>query len=188
VPCTFVPGVSSVRFASTGDGIVLRFYGPVALVSGSKVRLYAADAWGRTTGSDLSAQLALTADGRTLVVRGVSSHTLAAGRYVIEHDVSDTGLVCGQLFTTTPPAVQPFKYHFFLFGEGGADSECSDFDGDGDTGTDADIEAFFACLAGSCCMTCMGPDFDCDGDDGTDADIEAFFRVLAGDPDDCACP
>ena len=97
-------------------------------------------------------------------------------------------LVCGQLFTTTPPAVQPFKYHFFLFGEGGADSECSDFDGDGDTGTDADIEAFLACLAGSCCMTCMGPDFDCDGDDGTDADIEAFFRVLAGDPDDCACP
>ena len=29
---------------------------------------------------------------------------------------------------------------------------CSaDFDGDGDVGTDADIEAFFACLAGNCC-------------------------------------
>ncbi len=63
-------------------------------------------------------------------------------------------------------------------------SQCSsgDFDNDGDTGTDADIEAFFACLAGNCCPTCwaLGADFDADGDAGTDADIEAFFRVLAG--------
>jgi WD40 repeat protein len=58
----------------------------------------------------------------------------------------------------------------------------ADFDGDGDVGTDADIEAFFACLAGNCCPTCFpgGTDFDGDGDTGTDADIEAFFRVLAG--------
>ncbi len=58
----------------------------------------------------------------------------------------------------------------------------SDFDGDGDSGTDADIEAFFACLAGNCCPTCFtgGSDFDGDGDSGTDADIESFFRVLAG--------
>ncbi len=58
----------------------------------------------------------------------------------------------------------------------------SDFDGDGDSGTDADIEAFFACLAGSCCAACHpgGSDFNGDGDSGTDADIEAFFRVLAG--------
>ncbi len=58
----------------------------------------------------------------------------------------------------------------------------ADFDGDGDIGTDADIEAFFACLAGNCCPTCYegGADFNGDGDLGTDADIEAFFRVLAG--------
>ncbi len=58
----------------------------------------------------------------------------------------------------------------------------ADFDGDGDTGTDADIEAFFACLSGNCCPTCFpgGADFNGDGDTGTDADIEAFFRVLAG--------
>ena len=58
----------------------------------------------------------------------------------------------------------------------------ADFDGDGDTGTDADIEAFFACLAGNCCATCwhLGADFNGDGDVGTDGDIEAFFRVLAG--------
>ncbi len=58
----------------------------------------------------------------------------------------------------------------------------ADFDNDGDTGTDADIEAFFACLAGSCCGTCwtLGADFNGDGDIGTDADIESFFRGLAG--------
>jgi hypothetical protein len=56
----------------------------------------------------------------------------------------------------------------------------ADFNHDGDAGTDADIEAFFACLAGNCCGTCGSADFNGDGDAGTDADIEAFFRVLAG--------
>jgi len=56
----------------------------------------------------------------------------------------------------------------------------SDFDGDGDTGTDLDIEAFFACLGGDCCVNCGSTDFDGDGDAGTDLDIEAFFRVIGG--------
>jgi hypothetical protein len=58
----------------------------------------------------------------------------------------------------------------------------SDFNGDGDFGTDQDIEAFFACLGGVCCATCWpgGSDFNGDGDFGTDQDIESFFRVLAG--------
>jgi len=56
----------------------------------------------------------------------------------------------------------------------------ADFDGDGDVGTDLDIEAFFACLGGDCCATCGSADFDGDGDTGTDLDIEAFFRVLGG--------
>jgi hypothetical protein len=58
----------------------------------------------------------------------------------------------------------------------------ADFDCDGDLGTDADIEAFFACLAGNCpAPPCpASADFNADGDLGTDADIEAFFRVLAG--------
>jgi hypothetical protein len=58
----------------------------------------------------------------------------------------------------------------------------ADFNCDGDTGTDADIEAFFRCLAGTCPGgTCpSNADFNADGDTGTDADIEAFFRVLAG--------
>lgn len=58
---------------------------------------------------------------------------------------------------------------------------CSaDFNGDCDLGTDSDIEAFFACLAGTCCPTCGSADFNADGDLGTDGDIEAFFRVLGG--------
>ena len=58
----------------------------------------------------------------------------------------------------------------------------ADFNGDTDFGTDQDIEAFFACLAGVCCPSCFpgGADFNSDGDYGTDQDIEAFFRVLAG--------
>jgi hypothetical protein len=56
----------------------------------------------------------------------------------------------------------------------------ADFDGDGDTATDADIEAFFACIAGTCCAQCGNPDFNNDGDPATSQDIEAFFRVLAG--------
>jgi probable HAF family extracellular repeat protein len=60
----------------------------------------------------------------------------------------------------------------------------ADFNCDGDTGTDADIEAFFACLAGNCpgAPCWASADFNGDGDSGTDADIEAFFRVLAGNP------
>jgi len=72
----------------------------------------------------------------------------------------------------------------FWAGIGPGASPCgsADFNCDGDIGTDADIEGFFACLAGSCppppCNN--SADFNGDGDIGTDADIEAFFRVLAG--------
>jgi hypothetical protein len=56
----------------------------------------------------------------------------------------------------------------------------ADFNHDGDTGTESDIEDFFACLGGDCCAACDPADFNGDGDVGTDADIESFFRVLAG--------
>jgi len=60
----------------------------------------------------------------------------------------------------------------------------TDFDGDGDEGTDADIEAFFSAIGGGICPTgtCGSTDFDGDGDEGTDADIESFFRRLGGGP------
>jgi probable HAF family extracellular repeat protein len=57
-----------------------------------------------------------------------------------------------------------------------------DFNHDGDIATDADIEAFFACLGGACCPTCDSADVNGDGDIGTDADIESFFRIIAGQP------
>jgi hypothetical protein len=58
----------------------------------------------------------------------------------------------------------------------------SDFNCDGDTGTDADIAAFFECLGGNCpAAPCTSSaDFNGDGDFGTDADIASFFRVLSG--------
>jgi hypothetical protein len=73
-------------------------------------------------------------------------------------------------------------YQFVCNPPGGCDS--ADFDCDGDVGTDADIEAFFACIAGNCpAPPCTNSsDFNHDGDLGTDADIEAFFRVLSGGP------
>ena len=65
-------------------------------------------------------------------------------------------------------------------------NECGpqDYNCGGDSGPDQDIEAFFACLGGTCCETCycQGSDFNGDGDFGTDQDIEAFFRVLGGNP------
>ncbi|HYE63760.1 MAG TPA: hypothetical protein VD997_17340 [Phycisphaerales bacterium] len=65
---------------------------------------------------------------------------------------------------------------------GGGNCGTSDFNGDGDFGTDQDIEAFFACIGGHCCDTCWpaGSDFNGDGDAATDQDIEAFFHVLGG--------
>jgi hypothetical protein len=73
-----------------------------------------------------------------------------------------------------------FTGGIFVGGSTGPRRCSPDFDGDGDAGTDADIEAFFACLGGDCCATCGSADFDGDGDAGTDADIEAFFRVIGG--------
>jgi hypothetical protein len=95
-----------------------------------------------------------------------------------------TTVTPGEVFTlaTTRPAAEaelPEQIGGDLLHEQ-PDFCSSDFDGDGDVGTDADIDAFFACLAGDCCTRCNTADFDGDGDVGTDADIEAFFRVLAG--------
>jgi hypothetical protein len=80
----------------------------------------------------------------------------------------------GGSFTSTPAGISAYIARFMV--------PTADFDRDGLPATDADIAAFFACLAGACCPTCGSADFNADGDSGTDADIEAFFRVLAGGP------
>jgi hypothetical protein len=87
--------------------------------------------------------------------------------------------VAGGAFTTAGSNFSAFfaRYTFGHLCCGSADFNC-----DGDVGTDADIEAFFACLAGICppppCTSTA--DFNGDGDVATNADIEAFFRVLGG--------
>jgi hypothetical protein len=74
----------------------------------------------------------------------------------------------------------PTGLNFTIKGTPAPTCGSADFNQDGDVGTDADIYAFFACIAGSCCASCGSADFDGNGDVGTDGDIEAFFRVLAG--------
>jgi hypothetical protein len=78
------------------------------------------------------------------------------------------------LMVTFVPGVNPCTRHC-----GSADFNC-----DGAIATDADIDSFFLCLAGTCppppCTSTA--DFDGDGAVATDQDIEAFFRVLAGQP------
>ncbi|HYE60815.1 MAG TPA: hypothetical protein VD997_02370 [Phycisphaerales bacterium] len=62
----------------------------------------------------------------------------------------------------------------------GSSCGSADYNGDGDAATDQDIEAFFACIGGSCCQSCGSADFNGDGDIATDQDIESFFRVIGG--------
>jgi glucose/arabinose dehydrogenase len=88
----------------------------------------------------------------------------------------------GELYFCTSTNLGPTGTNGVIYKMVGLPCGSADFNCDGDTGTDADIESFFACLAGTCppppCTNTA--DFNNDGDVGTDADIEAFFRVLAG--------
>jgi hypothetical protein len=124
--------------------------------------------------SDWGAWLRVVAvNGREvrLALQGVDP--LPPGAWVVWG--AESAFLCDQLMTSTPVEVKPFEFSFDVQGCGSPD-----YNRDGDVGMDADIDAFFACLAGSCCAACNGVDFNGDGDEGTDADIEAFFRVLAG--------
>jgi len=88
--------------------------------------------------------------------------------------VSAGDLAVGGGFTAAGDQVSAY------FARWGCPACHADFNHDGDTATDLDIEDFFRCIAGNCCATCDSADFNYDGDTATDADIEAFFRVLAG--------
>jgi hypothetical protein len=104
------------------------------------------------------------------------------GVYTVEHAPDDLGAANAIAFWSSGGAGSG-TYIINLTGACfGAASTCgsADFDHDGDSATDADIEAFFRCIAGNCCALCDSADFNGDGDSATDADIEAFFRVLAG--------
>jgi hypothetical protein len=130
---------------------------------------------------DLSAaNLSVSASQRlALVLR--SSQDLTHGEYDAEgsHDVYAGGGSFYRSFSGPwmPLADYDLMFRTYVTAPGGCSA---DFNHDGDTGTDQDIDAFFACLGGSCCATCDSADFNGDGDVGTDADIESFFRVLGG--------
>jgi subtilase family serine protease len=105
---------------------------------------------------------------------GIASGT-GTGNFVLQHDPSSLAFLHFRCNTTNSCGSAPSTAALLRVSS-------ADFNGDGDIGTDADIEAFFACLAGSCCPACGSADFNADGDIGTDTDIEAFFRVLGGGP------
>ncbi len=108
---------------------------------------------------------------------------LAAGTYYVAVGLIDLQPLATRWHVrTTSGSNLGIKMSILTNSDGAGGCGTADFDGDGDVGTDADIEAFFACLGGNCCGTCFpgGADFNGDGDTGTDADIEAFFRVLSG--------
>jgi opacity protein-like surface antigen len=113
-----------------------------------------------------------------------SSQDLSQGEYDVEgsHDVYGGGASFYRSISGPWIQIPDYDLMFRTYVESGGGSCTADFNHDGDVGTDDDIEAFFACLAGSCCAACGSADFNGDGDTGTDADIESFFRVLAGGP------
>ena len=129
--------------------------------------------------------------GNTLVMNNDGSHGmiegataligLKAGKHLVRIEYFEggggAGVIASWSGTGVTKAVIPASRWFVV------PPNCTaDFDGDGDTGTDFDISAFFACLGGNCCTACGSADFDGDGDFGTDFDIQSFFRVLGGGP------
>jgi hypothetical protein len=173
-PSNLVPGLIVVAINNSNVGGV----------SGTDLPTSVADAPNVTTGVELSIDLQeLGWDGGPVRVAGflngighdfVSNQVIGglptpAGQDFApslgETTLIDFSQIPGNQFVTIPPPC------------GTADFNC-----DGDVGTDADIESFFSCLAGTCppppCPSTA--DFNADGDVGTDADIESFFRVLAG--------
>jgi len=125
-----------------------------------------------------------TAVGHTMVPAAALNVSLQA--YGILGGGTNSSYSCSLRATTTMNILTPGVTATSCSGHTYSGCGSADFNGDGDIGTDADIESFFACLAGNCCPTCFGggADFNGDGDTGTDAVIESFFRVLAGGASD----
>jgi len=167
--------------------VVTSFYWgapPVGIVAGYTAHLAA---WEQTVITGLT--------GQPIVLTGEYSQTYRPGH----HNFTESFIFEPRLDPSVPSSqlaelrdlgiaamyVEGPTYTVTYFDEFGATcpTPCfGDFNGDGDFGTDQDIEAFFACLAGNCCPRCGRADFNGDGDFGTDQDIEAFFRVLSGAP------
>ena len=148
--------------AVSADGAVI--VGSTGFIRNGFELHFHATMWSRYTGVvDLNGYLPYLGVDLTGWVLQRANGVSADGRTIVG-DGSFNGAQRGFVLTLPPPC------------------GTADFNNDADHGTDADIQAFFACLGGDCCPTCpeAGADFDGDGVAATDADIESFFRVLAG--------
>jgi hypothetical protein len=124
--------------------------------------------WIRGELIELRTLLANHGVNQTLANALIATNISADGRFLTAYHYSG--------FTLNSGTTQPYLIELRCMG--------ADFDCDGDTGTDADIEAFFRCLDGACpAPPChSSADIDGDGDVGTDRDIEEFFATLSSDP------
>jgi hypothetical protein len=179
----------SINFPSTSGQVALSGRNDnVGIVFAGYINIPATDLYRFHIASDDGSRVYL---GETLIIdhdglHGMTERSsaligLKPGRHALRVEYFEAGVDAGVILSlssgTISKAAVPASMLFSTL------PTCTaDFDGDGDTGTDADIQAFFACLAGNCCPLCGSADFNNDGDTGTDADIESFFRVLAGGP------
>lgn len=153
--------VRAPRFA--GNTVVIETRGLNAVAGAVRLRAVS------LSGADQLIDAALVSGNSTLATWQVQLN-LGSGLSILQ--------VFGRVMTPAPQQYNTFSREVSVFR-----NPCgADFNNDGDSATDADIEAFFACIAGNCCASCDSADFNSDGDTATDADIEAFFRVLAGGP------
>jgi hypothetical protein len=159
--------------------------------TGNNEGLFAVDARGNTYAIAQTATAFQVAPGDTRTVAGVGaggigSIVLSGGEDGRATSLNDNGVLVFTLnfLARTAPDPNPIPASSGVFYAMIPTFKCgsADFNCDGDVGTDADIESFFACLAGNCpSLPCTSSaDFNADGDVGTDSDIEAFFRVLGG--------
>jgi hypothetical protein len=134
-----------------------------------------------TTNQPIQAAAWYRGAGASLLQDGpTSSGSLISGAATSTLTISNVSAADAGLYSVTFRSSCGWVSSNYLFGLTIQRCGSADFNHDGDIATDADIEAFFACIAGNCCPTCGSADFNGDGDIATDADIEAFFRVLAG--------
>jgi hypothetical protein len=141
---------------------------------GTGPTLYVAGAWADASHTIYLGKLSKWNDGAWTAAAPDGDDIMIA---LAVYDYGGSGLYAGGAFSHLGTVASRCVARWGCQPCGSADFNC-----DGDVGTDADIEAFFRCLAGTCpSLPCMSnADFNFDSDVGTDADIEAFFRVLGG--------
>lgn len=166
IDVTYLPFINPVTGAEGGSAETCNADG--SLIVGGGPPPGGAVLWSDTVGlinlNQYLPLLGVDLQGSTL---GVATGISGDGRVIIGRTNGFSSVQLGWMVTLPCPPI--FGCHC-----------TSDFNADGDYGTDQDIQDFFACLGGNCCPVCGSSDFNGDGDFGTDADIQSFFSVLGG--------